>query len=110
VVLELVYAPSDERAELAKQLQAKIEDYWPLLTMRVRAAAPPKGAAGRCGRADAFDLLWVERWGASRHSSVLHPPVAQPAGAPLPSLRALLTCVRKKIEGNGILENLALTL
>ena len=36
MVLELVHAP--EHAELAAQLRAKVEAYWPLLTARTRAA------------------------------------------------------------------------
>jgi hypothetical protein len=102
VVLELVHAPDDARIERAEELKGKIEAYWPQLTVRARASAPPKGGA-RCGSAHAFDLLWVETRGASRRSCVLH---AQPGGAPLPSVRALLTAVRKKIEGDGVLDNL----
>ena len=36
-MLELVHAP--EHAALAAQLRAKVEAYWPLLTMRTRAAS-----------------------------------------------------------------------
>ena len=98
-----MHAPSDEHAALAAQLRAKVESYWPLLTVRTRAASTAK-AATRCGTAHAFDLLWVERWGVSRHSAVLH---SQQAGAALPTVRSLLTAIRKKVEGDGILDNLA---
>lgn len=101
MVLELVHAP--EHAALAAQLRAKVEAYWPLLTMRTRAASDAKEAT-RCGTAHAFDLFWVERWGVTRHSAVLH---AQQPGAALPTVRNLLTLIRKKVEGNGILDNLA---
>ena len=63
----------------------------------------------RAGTAHAFDILWVERWAAprdgSRHSAVLY---SQPAGATLPTVRHLLTTLRKKIEGDGILDNLSM--
>ena len=103
MVLELVHAPSDEHAALAAQLRAKVEAYWPLLTVRTRAASAAKEAT-RCGTAHAFDLLWVERWGITRHSELLH---AQQSEAALPTVRNLLTLIRKKIEGDGILDNLA---
>ena len=90
---------------LATLTACQVLAYWPLLTVRTRAASSAKGAT-RCGTAHAFDLLWVERWGVSRHSAVLH---AQQDGTALPSVRSLLTAIRKKIEGNGILENLAQT-
>ena len=51
----------------------------------------------------------MERWAAprdgSRHSAVLH---SQPAGAALPTVRQLLTTLRKKVEGDGILDNLSM--
>ena len=98
-----MHAPSDEHAALAEHLRAKVEAYWPLLTVRTRATSAAKEAT-RCGTAHACDLLWVERWGPTRHSAVLH---AQQAGAALPTVRNLLTAIRKKIEGDGILDNLA---
>ena len=101
MVLELVHAP--EHAELAAQLRAKVEAYWPLLTARTRAASAAKEGT-RCGTPHAFDLLWVERWGVTRHSEVLH--AQQPGRAP-PTVRGLLTLIRKKIEGDGILDNFA---
>ena len=112
--LEVVHGASDERLELAQQLKTKIGDYWPLLTVRVRPASGAAGAGagsapGRAGTAHAFDLVWVERWAAprdgSRHSAVLY---SQPAGATLPTVRHLLTTLRKKIEGDGILDNLSM--
>lgn len=106
--LEVVHGASEERLELAQQLKDKVAAYWPLLTVRMRPASGA-GAAGRAGTAHAFDVLWVEKWAAprdgSRRSAVLY---SQPAGATLPTVRHLLTTLRKKIEGDGILDNLSM--
>ena len=45
-------------------------------------------------------MLWIERWGISRRSTIL---VTQAAGAPLPSARAMVDAVRQKLEGTGML-------
>ena len=72
-------------------------------------ARPAHAADGsRAGANHAFDLLWVERWaaawGPSRHSAVLY---AHEEGEPLPATRALLRLVRRKVEGEGVLDSVA---
>ena len=68
----------------------------------------PVGLSDRAGANHAFDLLWVERWaaawGPSRHSAVLY---AHEEGEPLPATRALLRLVRRKVEGEGVLDSVA---
>ena len=103
VRLELVYAPGAEAAARADEVAREAHVVWPQLAVRTQ---PSHGADGsRAVSAHAFDLLWVERWaaswGASRHSAVLY---THEEGEPLPSTRALLRLIRRKVEGEGVLD------
>ena len=106
VRLELVYAPAPDAAARADEVEREALAVWPQLNFRARPAHAADGS--RAGANHAFDLLWVERWaaawGPSRHSAVLY---AHEEGEPLPATRALLRLVRRKVEGEGVLDSVA---
>ena len=96
-LIEIAHAPAHEAH--ARRLAAQLHAYWPQLELRVHAYAPA------AAHASAFDVLWLERWGASRTSHVLYTHAGR-AQSKLPGERALWREVSLKIDGKAVLLNL----
>jgi hypothetical protein len=93
LVVEVLYVPTAAREELAREAVGVLRSVWPSLRVNLR---PKERKAG----VDPLHVIWIERWGVSRRSIVL---ASQAAGAPLPSVRAMVESVRRKLEGKGML-------
>eukprot|EP00900_Chrysochromulina_parva_P020624 jgi/Chrpa1/3195/Chrysochromulina_OHIO_Genome00002375-RA len=94
-LIEIAHAPAHEAH--ARRVAAQLHAYWPQLELRVHAHA--------AAHASAFDVLWLERWGASRTSHVLYTHAGR-ALSKLPGERALWREVSLKIDGKAVLLNL----
>ena len=73
--------------------------YWPQLAVRTHAHSPTRKDTARVSP---FDVIWVERWGASRRSAVLYTHYGR-GEQPLPGERALWREISAKVDGNVLI-------
>ncbi|KAL3928280.1 MAG: hypothetical protein SGPRY_002453 [Prymnesium sp.] len=97
VILEVIFHPAhnDHAVQVAERMHA----FWPSLEVRIRQCNIQEGNRG----SHTFDVLWIERCGASRRSSIIH---RQAKGASLPSERALWREITRRLHGNVVLQAL----
>ena len=96
-LVEVTCAPS--YLEHARRMAAQLHSYWPQLALHVRSPnpkAPP--------RASSFDVLWVERWGGSRTSTILYWQDAARPDATLPSAREVWRALSLKVDGRIVID------
>ena len=97
LVVALVHAPH------ATRLAERLHGYWPQLSVRIIHHRVTKDSSPRVSP---FDVIWIERWGASRRSAVIYTHHAK-GDAPLPTERALWRELSRRIDGTMVLEPLS---
>ena len=85
----------------ATRLAEELHSYWPQLALRLHPHKSSKDAP----RISPFDVLWVERWGTSRHSAVMYTHGGKGEQGP-PHTRTLWRELHRKIYGQLVLRDL----